>query len=339
MNDGSVVTRQVTVYVTPVAGAPTISQFSMTPPSPITLSQCVTLQWSVQGDVTRVLLSRNNQPVWDAAPYQGSFNDCPPSAGQYTYVLQATGPGGTSQANQFLQVNTNQPTSTPVPPTSTPVPPTSTPVPPTSTPVPQPEITSFSVQPGQIQQGQCVTIDWTTGSGTVSVDITRRGALILDNGPLSGSIADCPAGPGGIDYQITASNQAGATVSQNATITVVEPPPPTDTPAPPPLSGNWNLVSLIGSPLAPNTAITASFNNGQLSGSGGCNTYNASYSTSGNSISIGFPTATQMFCEDYIIQQESIYFNSLASAASYQLSGSTLSMYDGGGQLILQYTP
>ena len=338
LNDGSVQTRQVTVNVTPVVGAPLISQFSMTPPSPITLSQCINLQWSVQGNVTRVLLSRNNSPLWDAAPYQGSYQDCPPGAGEYTYVLQATGPGGTSQANQFLQVNASQPTSTPIPPTSTPVPPTPTPVPPTSTPVPQPQITSFTVQPGEIQPGQCVTVAWNTAGGTQSVDVTRSGATIVNNGPVSGSIQDCPEGPGVVPYQLIASNQAGTTVSQNVTINVTAPPAPTDTPAPPPLVGSWNLTNLNGNQVVPGTQITANFNNGQLTGSGGCNTYNTTYSTSGSGISINPPVATQMICEDSIMQQENAYLQTLTLAASYQLSGPTLSFYNGSGGLILQYS-
>jgi heat shock protein HslJ len=344
MNDGSVVTRQVTVNVTPVVGAPTIGQFSMTPPSPITLSQCFVLQWSIQGTTSNVRVYRNNNLVWDSAPIQGSYQDCPPSAGQYNYLLQAIGPGGTTQANQFLQVNANQPTATPVsptatpvpptatpvPPTATPVPPTPTPVPPTPTPVPQPQIFSFAVDPGEIQPGQCVTVNWNAGGGAVSVDITRGGDLILDNGSLSGSQQDCPPGSGMVNYTLTASNQAGTTVSQSASVNVTAPPPP--------LVGSWTLVTMLGNPVTPGTTITANFDNGQLSGSGGCNTYNTTYTTSGNSISIGFPTTTQVACEDDIIQQENIYFNVLTSSASYQLSGPTLAMFDGGGQLVLQYS-
>jgi hypothetical protein len=231
----------------------------MSPPSPISQGQCVALQWNVQGSLTSVKLYRNNDLLWDNAPYEGSYpQDCP-GAGQYTYLLQANGPGGQAQANQYLQVNAQQPTptpvaptptpapptdtpvsptDTPVPPTDTPVPPTDTPVPPTDTPVPQPEIYSFSAQPSQILTGECVTLAWSTGGGAASVDITRNADLIVDNGPTSGSQQDCPPAPmpggGQVTYTVTATNQAGTTLSQAAVVMMMGPLPPTDTPVPPP---------------------------------------------------------------------------------------------------------
>ena len=175
--------------------------------------------------------------------------------------------------------------------------------------------------------------------GTTFVDIARRSTIIVDNGALSGSVKDCPAGPGAVSYTLTASNQAGTTVSQSASINVTEPAQPTDTPVPPPsLVGSWTLTSLNGNPPVPDTQITANFNNGQLTGSGGCNSYNTTYSTNGNSISIGYPTATQQACDDPVMQQENAYFQALTSAASYQMSGPTLSFYNGSNQLILQFS-
>ena len=128
-------------------------------------------------------------------------------------------------------------------------------------------------------------------------------------------------------------------MSQSVTINVKAPAPPTDTPVPPPsLVGSWTLTSLNGNQVVPGTQITANFNNGQLSGSGGCNTYNTTYSTNGNRISINPPVATQQLCEDPVMQQENAYFQALTSAASYQMSGPTLSFYNGGNQLILQFS-
>ena len=270
--DGQVVTSQVVITVTSVPGAPQIDQFSMNPLGPVTLGQCVTLQWRVQGSITRVLLARDNVPLWDLAPYQGSLNDCPPAAGQYTYILKVTGPGGTAQANQFLQVNAPQPTNTPVPPTFTPVPPTYTSVPPTYTPVPP----TFTPVPPTAT-------------------------------PVPPTATPVPA-------------------------------PPTDTPVPPPpLTGNWVLQSLNGNPLAPDTQITANFNNGQLSGSGGCNSYNTTYAIDGARIVIDPPVFTQMMCPEPVMQQENAYAQALTFAASYEVTGSSLTFYDTRFLPILQY--
>ena len=90
-NDGTVETRAITIYVTPVANAPQITQFSLNP-STLQVGQCLTIQWNVSGDVTTVQVLRNNASLWDGAPIRGSMQDCPPGAGQMTYTLVATGP-------------------------------------------------------------------------------------------------------------------------------------------------------------------------------------------------------------------------------------------------------
>ncbi|MCB0205620.1 MAG: transporter substrate-binding domain-containing protein [Anaerolineae bacterium] len=136
-NDGTVETRSITIYVTPVANAPQINQFSLNPTT-LQVGQCLIAQWNVQGDVNDVQLLRNNAVLWDGAPFIGSMQDCPPGTGQMSYTLVANGPGGSSQAVQYANVTAVSPTNTPVPqPTDTPVPqPTDTPVPqPTDTPV------------------------------------------------------------------------------------------------------------------------------------------------------------------------------------------------------------
>ncbi len=153
-NNGTVETRSITIYVTPVASAPQIAQFSLNP-SALQVGQCLTIQWNVSGNVTTVQVLRNNASLWDGAPVRGSMQDCPPGTGQMTYTLVATGPGGTSQAVQYANVTGAAPTNTPVPPpTNTPAPqPTNTPVPPppTNTPVPQPTATPLPVIEGSYQ--------------------------------------------------------------------------------------------------------------------------------------------------------------------------------------------
>jgi polar amino acid transport system substrate-binding protein len=336
MRDGTVQTREQTVAVTPVIGAPTISQFSANPQQ-INVGQCTTLQWNVEGNTTRVLLARNNAPLWDGAPVRGSFQDCPPGSGQMTYTLQASGPGGNSQAVQTVNVATAQPTATPVPPTATPVPPTATPVPPT--PVPQPVISSFAVQPGEIALGQCVTAAWSTGGGTAFTRLLRDGTIIQDNGPVNSSVQDCPSNAGTVTYQLQALNVAGAMVSQDARVNVIQ-PQPTNTPAPetPPLVGFWNLTQLNGQPLVPGTQINANFDNGQVSGSGGCNTYNATYTTNGNNVTISYPVGTQISCAEDVMQQETAFFQALSSVATYQMGGPNLTFNNGGGATVLVFS-
>ena len=338
MRDGTIQTRELTVSVTPVVGAPVISRFSANP-AQINVGQCTTLDWSVEGNTSRVVLARNNVALWDGAPVRGSFQDCPPGSGQMTYTLQASGPGGSSQAVQTVNVATAQPTATPVPPTATPVPPTPTPIPPTATPVPQPAINSFSVQPGEITLSQCVTAAWNAGGGTIYTRLVRDGAVIQDNGPLNSSVQDCPGNAGAVTYQLQAFNAAGAMVSQDARVNVIQ-PQPTNTPVPPtpPLQGAWNLVQLNGQSPLPGTVISANFSGGQVSGSGGCNTYNAGFSTNGNDVSISYPASSQLACPPEIMDQEARYFQALSGVATYEVSGPNLIFRDGGGNTTLVFS-
>ena len=80
-----------------------------------------------------------------------------------------------------------------------------------------------------------------------------------------------------------------------------------------------------------------------LSGSAGCNTYQASYNVSGSQISVSGVVTGQVFCDTPpgIMEQEQRYLSLLGSAATYQLSGSganaTLDIYNAGGEKILSY--
>jgi heat shock protein HslJ len=103
-------------------------------------------------------------------------------------------------------------------------------------------------------------------------------------------------------------------------------------------------IPLEGTPWAlqgtlPETLITIQFGNGTLSGNGGCNTYNAGYSStkaagSSNSISVGPITSTQMACPDEIMAQEQSYLASLQTASAYSISGATLTLTTALGPLI-----
>ena len=78
----------------PPPSLPVITRFDANPQGQLVLGQCLDLYWDVQGAVDRVALVRNGAPLRDYAPVSGSYHDCPPNAGDFTYELQAWGPGG-----------------------------------------------------------------------------------------------------------------------------------------------------------------------------------------------------------------------------------------------------
>ena len=86
------------------------------------------------------------------------------------------------------------------------------------------------------------------------------------------------------------------------------------------------------------TTITLEFEELTLSGSSGCNTYNASYSAavvegSSTSISISAIATTKKACTPEIMAQEKGYLDSISSAKSYTIEVSSLILETGSGTL------
>jgi heat shock protein HslJ len=104
LRDGSVETRQIRIYVEPVADAPAIVSFTVDPPSQIVLGQCVTLRWEIANPVNNVRLTANGGILWDAAPVKGTYQHCPAATGTVGYGIEATGPGGTARGQQNIDV-------------------------------------------------------------------------------------------------------------------------------------------------------------------------------------------------------------------------------------------
>lgn len=203
--DNSEETRGITVYVEPTTEAPYIKRFTVDPPDQITLGQCVTVRWDVEGQVTRITLTTDNRMLWDGAPNQGSYQDCPPSAGVVGYHFVAEGPGGRSEAHHNINV-VGEATATPAP-----------------TPAPEaPVIYSLSVTPDQVQLGGCFSISWATGGGTTWVNIYRNEDSVWDDAPSKGSLQDCPTEAGPVTYGVEAYNAVDETVWQDKTVQVVQ---------------------------------------------------------------------------------------------------------------------
>ncbi len=209
--DGTVETRQITVYVQPTSGKPNIERFTVSP-SAIHAGKCVDIRWEVSGNVSSVVIGRNEVVLWKQAPLSGNLSDCPP-AGVATYYLEASGPGGTNRVQQ--NVNVTSPTAVP---TGMP-----TAVSPTATPDigGPPTIDIFSVAPSQIATGQCLTISWHVTGDPDLVQILRNNVVVIGPAEDSGSGQDCANfAAGTVLYSITARNEAGSAAPKQQTVTV-----------------------------------------------------------------------------------------------------------------------
>ena len=85
--------------------------------------------------------------------------------------------------------------------------------------------------------------------------------------------------------------------------------------------------------------ITAVFGpDGGLSGSGGCNDYNATYAVSGDALTLGPVAATKKACADDVMTEENAYFAALENVATFDIKGTTLTLRDVEGATQVTYT-
>ncbi|MEJ2084234.1 MAG: META domain-containing protein [Acidobacteriota bacterium] len=99
-------------------------------------------------------------------------------------------------------------------------------------------------------------------------------------------------------------------------------------------NGKGGVVSTASTSLS-----TASFVDGTVTGSGGCNNFNATYELSGDEISIGPAAATRKNCPEPegIMDQEQQYLAALGRATKVMLSAGRLELRDEEGSLQVSF--
>jgi polar amino acid transport system substrate-binding protein len=296
----------------------------------IKYGDCVTFYWEVQ-NVKAVYFYQDGQNWQDhGVPGKSNSQECPPAT--ITYYLRVVYADDSSETFPLTIYVEPAPES--------------------------PQIVAFDATPAQIQAGDCVDLYWDVRGDINTVRILRNNAVIYDGAPSRGSMQDCPPGAGEMAYTLEAVGPGGTSksvrvinvVQPGPTPTPTPPPtavPPTATPEPPtatpepenPLTGtSWILSSMnINQVLIPGTNVTADFAADRVSGSGGCNTYNANYVVDGQAIMVRNFTSSQQACTEEILQQEQLFFTALQSATTYQLAGDQLVLFDSGGAEILRF--
>lgn len=83
----------------------------------------------------------------------------------------------------------------------------------------------------------------------------------------------------------------------------------------------------------------ATFTDGTVSGSGGCNRFNAAYEINGNRITIAPAAATRKFCSEPegLMDQEQQFFAALERSFTYTLTHGKLELRDEGGSLQVSF--
>lgn len=107
-----------------------------------------------------------------------------------------------------------------------------------------------------------------------------------------------------------------------------------DAPTDPLIETEWYLRENNTVPTIEGTSITLSFDeNGQMGGSSGCNFYEGSYTTDGNTLQFDSIRRTVAACLDNILQQETSYLAAMSQVTGYRRIGPdrlVLGLVDGG---------
>lgn len=135
-------------------------------------------------------------------------------------------------------------------------------------------------------------------------------------------------------------------------------PQPTSTPAPAstlfvPAEAITNLegtqwllqsyVDLKGNPIdvLPGTQVEITFQNAQVLGSAGCNSYIARYQIQADRLDFSTFEGTSKFCTDpeQIMDQEAQYLQTLGTARRFKIVDGRLQLLDVSGQTVLTFIP
>jgi len=173
------------------------------------------------------------------------------------------------------------------------------------------EPVTFSAANSQQGTAAITQYQWQSGDGNNSGPVAESSFTTIYSQPGTYYPAVLVADAGG------SSDSASMAITINATLE----------------GSSWYLSNTI-----PGTSITLDFGNGNLSGFAGCNSYNASYTTTyaagnTNSISVGPISSSQALCTEDIMAQEQSYLSSLQTASSYTINGSTLTLTTTSGAL------
>ncbi|MFZ4539019.1 META domain-containing protein [Propionivibrio sp.] len=176
-----------------------------------------------------------------------------------------------------------------------------------------------------------------------SYTLDRDSVLI---GPLAGTMMACPepqmaiekaflgALTGTLRHAISGDRLTLTPATGAPLVFQVEPAPM--------LQGvNWSVTgfnngrqAVVGPLLG--TTLTLTFDQGQVYGSSGCNTYRAAYTSEGNRLAIGPVASTRKACSaEGVMQQEREFLAAIESVKVWTISGGMLDIHRADGERVL----
>ncbi len=100
------------------------------------------------------------------------------------------------------------------------------------------------------------------------------------------------------------------------------------------VSGYNNGRQAVVSPLA-DSRLTLIFQDGQVSGSGGCNSFHGSFTAAAGALTIKPLATTRKACEEKLMAQEQEFLTALQSATTWKISRGMLELHRADGERVL----
>jgi len=124
-----------------------------------------------------------------------------------------------------------------------------------------------------------------------------------------------------------------------------QPPDQSAAPSPPrpPLVGTeWRLTDYLGHagafvPVSEDIVATATFADGTVAGSTGCNRYHATYGADGARLAVEAVAMTMMACEPARTAVERAFTAALAAVTTYAIDRDALALADAAGEVLLHF--
>lgn len=97
------------------------------------------------------------------------------------------------------------------------------------------------------------------------------------------------------------------------------------------LAGEWMVETIQGERLVEGSAVTMVFDpeTDNVGGKGGCNSYGATYTLTGEGITFGDAFSTEMACAEPLMTQESAFLKALAGIAMFSVDETGALLMDG----------
>jgi uncharacterized lipoprotein YbaY len=103
----------------------------------------------------------------------------------------------------------------------------------------------------------------------------------------------------------------------------------------------WAISTIGNKPPLEGSSLYIQFENGKLSGSAGCNTYQGDYQSDDKNLTIDNVVSTRKVCDEpkSVMEQESEFLERLNNSATYSTVDGKLTIFDADNQPVLVFTP